>query len=142
MSDIEGLSVSTSTSGLEEASSFSLASVSVYQYITSQGSISDYITVSITVSEMDYVSAIVERTQTNEGDDEGLSTGKIIGIVLGSIFGLILILGIADTVICIVRKKKNQYTGRQKAKKAAQGEDHPEEVGDQHRQDNAPFNQI
>ena len=86
LGDIEGLSVSTSTSGLDEASSYSLASVNISE-LDYEDIYPVLINTSITslASDTDYV-LIVVGGQTNEDD---LSDGMIINIVLSSLFGLV-----------------------------------------------------
>ena len=85
LGDIEGLLVSTSTSGLDEASSYSLASVNISE-LDYEDIYPVLINTSITslASDTDYVLVVVGG-QTNEDD---LSDGMIINIVISSLFGL------------------------------------------------------
>ena len=86
LGDIEGLLVSTSTSGLDEASSYSLASVNISE-LDYEDIYPVLINTSITslASDTDYVLVVVGG-QTNEDD---LSDGMIINIVISSLFGLV-----------------------------------------------------
>ena len=83
ISDIAGLTVSTSTSGLEEASSFSLASLDFYVLDADMLTVNINESITRNASNMSYVSVVIERA--NEDD---LSTGQIVNIVILSLFGL------------------------------------------------------
>ena len=69
-------------------------------------------------------------TETNEDDDD-LSTLQIFGIVIGSIFGLGIILSIVFFIVCIVRKRNNRYAGRQEVCTETQPENHAEQENNQ-----------
>ena len=84
MSDIDGLTVSTSTSGLEEASSFSLASVDTYDAYWDTYALNINTSITSTASDTNYA-LIVYGTQT---DENGLSNSQLVNIVLSSLFGL------------------------------------------------------
>ena len=84
MSDIAGLSVSVSTSGLDEASSFSLASIDLFNITTIIYSLTINTSITNTASDMGYVLVVIEHA-----DEDDLSNGQIVNTVISSLFGLV-----------------------------------------------------
>ena len=127
ISNISGLTLTTTTSGLEDASSFAIASTTLTTYTILAIVTSENTSITSIASDMDYLDALVVDTQTNStnqttsnnqnnGDDDGLSTEKIIGITLGIYIGFALILVVLFIIIYIYCKTSNKYAGRQEVK--------------------------
>ena len=79
---------------------------------------------------MNYSYNVVVSTETSE-DDGKLSTGEVVGIVLGSIFGFAIIVFIVFLVVCSILKRNNRHEVRQEVSTGAQGEDHAEQENSQ-----------
>ena len=133
MSNVSGTSVSTTTSGLDDATSFNLGSVGTSSYRESQGTLNHATSTTRVASDLIYNFVEVVNTQTNttnqtttgtqtNENDDGLSTGEIVGIAVGSVFGLILIVVIAFVIIYIYRKTNNKYAGHEEVKPDTQPE--------------------
>ena len=140
MSNVNGLTVSTTTSGLDDAlSTFNIASSSgvTYDFVINTPNVNASITSA--ASDMDYVYAVIEAqtnstnqtttnqtitNQTNDNKDDDLSTGEIIGLTLGPIFGIALVVVIAFTLIYIYRKKTNSHGRSQVVNVDAQRDSH------------------
>ena len=88
-----------------------------------------------TASNTDYVLLVIGG-QTNEDD---LSNGQIVNIVLSSLFGLACIIAITCGVTFIIRKRRNRYDGRQEVSVEVQREDHHSEQNNdsQHQDDDS-----
>ena len=152
MSEISGLTVSTTTSGLNDASSYSIAAGSQVRYFLYQASSYINDTITSTTGDLDYNYTIVVSTQTNQttsnietkkNEDDGLSTEEIVGIALGSVFALVLIIVIALIIIYIHRKTTIKYAGRQEVKTETQGEDRSQEkANDERPQQKIQDNQV
>ena len=119
LNDIDGLSVSISTSGLDEASTFSFVSIDLYELDVDLYPLDINTSITRDASGLDY-SLIVIGGQSNEDD---LSNGQIVNIVLSSLFGLACIIAITCGVTFIVRKRRNRYDGRQEVSTEVQRED-------------------
>ena len=146
MSNVTGLTVSTTMSGLDDASSsFSIAKATFTQYSFTQETPTINSSITSAASDMDCVyrgygepapnstnqtttnQTTTNQTttnQTNEGNDDGLSAGEIIGLTLGPIFGLVLVIGIVLAFNYIYRKKTNRHGRSQENKISAQQDDH------------------
>ena len=140
MSNVNGLTVSTTTSGLDDAlSTFNIASSSgvTYDFVINTPNVNASITSA--ASDMDYVYAVIEAqtnstnqtttnqtttNQANDNKDDDLSTGEIIGLTLGPIFGIALVVVIAFTLIYIYRKKANSHGRSQVLNVEAQRDNH------------------
>ena len=149
MSEISGLTVSTTTSGLNDASSYSIAAGSQVRYFLYPASSYINDTITSTTGDLDYNYTIVVSTQTtsnnetNKNEDDGLSTEEIVGIALGSVFALALIIVIALIIIYIHRKTTIKYAGRQEVKTETQGEDRSQEkANDERPQQKIQDNQV
>ena len=140
MSNVNGLTVSTTTSGLDDAlSTFNIASSSgvTYDFVINTPNVNASITSA--ASDMDYVYTVIEvqtnstnqtttnqttTNQANDNKDDDLSTGEIIGLTLGPIFGIALVVVIAFTLIYIYRKKANSHGRSQVLNVEAQRDNH------------------
>ena len=138
LTTVNGLSVSTTTSGLEDTSSFSLGTKGSVAYSFSSTLLNINASITSTVSNMSYSYTDDLSTETSEDDgelsteDDGeLSTGEIVGIVIGSIFGFAIIIFIAFLVVCSIFRRNKRYEGRQEVYTETQGDDHAEQENSQ-----------
>ena len=90
---------------------------------------------------MAYSFTIVSSSETKEDD---LSTAETVGIVLGSVFGLVIIVAVALAIFYILYKKRSRSAGHQEVKATdIPAEGHDEEgVDNQHSKEDIPDNQI
>ena len=141
LTTVNGLSVSTTTSGLEDTSSFSLGTKGSVAYNFEEDSITINTSITSGASDMAYSFTIVSSSETKEDD---LSTAETVGIVLGSVFGSVIIVAVALAIFYILYKKRSRSAGHQEVKATdIPAEDHDEEgVDNQHSKEDIPDNQI
>ena len=156
MSNVTGLTVSTTTSGLDDASSsFTIATATGTFYpfspqllvpntsITSTASDMIYNYIVVVESQANSTNQTTSTSQTNGGDDDGLTTEELIAIILGSAFAFVLVIVIAILIIYIHHNTKNRHSTRQETKPETQVECQPEEDLDSQEQfHNIQGNQI